>query len=306
MSAAGPTVDPRELFLQPGPGRKPGEFQLFLWTPAPQEFHFYLAGLGPAEFGRVFERELKAAQCLVLSYDPALLAPEFWEPSSREAEEKLRTELGGIVVRVHEGTRQLWRADRATAAGRLLAEDPGTALGLVHGRTLLAPGAFLARIAEPPGLQEWAAFKALGADVEAVSGPLQADLEHFRLQATRPTVLFSTDAARATRVIFRSPDHRRTAVNAALRGFLVSLCDDHVAPISRRVIDMLCDVADGLGLRCAPETDFTDKGRTFELSAHLGRTLWGVRRPEAMEDLGDDTRILIYYDRVSGIWQVVS
>jgi hypothetical protein len=306
MSSARPAVDPRGLFLQPGPDQAQAELQLFLWRPAAGEHHFYARGLRLSEFCGVFGRALEPLQVLLASYDPALLAPEFWEPYSRDVEEQLRQAFGGSVTRADDGARRIWRADRARAAGRLLARDPGMAVSLVRGRMLAAPGAFVAGLGDRPGLLEWAAYDPPGDASDAFGARVQADLDAFRAGATRPRFLFATDPAGGTRVVFSDAAHFRAAVGAAVRGYLVSLCDDHVAAMSHDAVERLAAVADGVGLASAPLGDFVDKGRTFEITGHLGRTRWGVRKPEALESFGDEPRVLVYYDRVSGIWEVMS
>lgn len=295
------------LFLQPGLDQAQGELQAFLWTPRPDEHHFYLRGLRHSEICGLYAAGMAAAHVLVTAFDPDLLAPEFWEPYARETEEALRRSPGGAITRLSDGVRKIWRADRAKAAGRLLAKDPGAPVSLLRGRVLSGPGSFVGSLGDPPGLLEWAAYDALPADTEGFALQVQADVDAFRAGATRPRYLVSVDPSGGTRVIFSSRADFRAAVNAALGGYLSSLCQDRVAPLSHRTIDQLAAAVDGVGFTSSPLGDFVDKGRTFEIHARLDGTRWGLRRPDVLEAYGDeDARILIYYDRVSGIWEVVS
>lgn len=257
--------------------------ELFVWHPAEDEFHFYQQGLSLADVSALFAPELAKARCLAVSYDPAVLASEHWEPYSRDVEDELRQKLGGVVTRLVDGARQIWRADRASEK-------------LLRGRVLEAPGSQLGRFNGTDALVEWAAF----AGGEPDAARTQADIDAFRLRGSGATMLFSSDGARSTRLAFRSRDLSRRALNAALRGFGAG---EHTAEVSHRVLDALAAVADGVGFKADGRVD---KGRTFEIMARMGRTRWGVRRADALEQLGDDGLLMIYYDRVSGIWQIVA
>lgn len=267
----------------------PDSLELFAWHPAADEYHFYLQGLSPADVTALFAPELAKARCLVVSYDPAVLAPEHWEAYSRDVEDELRQKLGGVVTRLVDGARQIWRADRASEK-------------LLRGRVLALPGSQLGRFNGTDALVEWAAF----AGAEGDAARAQADIDAFRLRGSGATMLFSADGAHSTRLAFRSAEPFRRALNAALRGFAAARGTAHSADVSHRVIDTFAAVIDGVGLKVEGDGGFVDKGRTFEIVGRLGRTRWGVRRAEALDAIGDDGLMLIYYDRVSGIWQVVA
>lgn len=303
------TVDSKELFLQPLKGAKPRPLELFVWGPEKNEFHFYCDGLRLDEFCTVFEKDLAASQCLLLSYDPALLAPGYWERYTRDAENQLRQSLGGIVTRLEVGERQIWRADRAAREGKLLAADADGPVRLARGRALVVPGSFLikhARETEQTDLIEWAAFEHLPEEIDPLCARTQADLEAFRPASSRPAILFSSDADGHTRVVFHALKQFRAALNAVLRGWLIALSGEHAASINHRVLDQFAATIDGLGFAASPEGDFIDKGRSFEILGRLGTTRWGVRDPERLEDLGDNNQMLVYYDRTSGIWETIS
>lgn len=290
-------VDVKELFLQASPAKP--HLDCLVWMPADDELHFYAKGVTAREFAAVFEPEIAKAPCLVTTFDPAILAPEFWEPLTRDAEESLRGTLGGVITRGGE----LWRADRA--GGKLLAGN-GEAT-LVHGRVLRASGAFVAELAKSDAALEFAVFKELPVEAELgrLASRLAGEVETFRPVTAKPEILFSHDGSGAVRAVFRSRDHLRRAINALLRGYLHRLTGQHIGFLPVRAADRFAAAVDGLG--CASSSsDFLDKRRTFEFQAWLGRSAWPVRTPDALEDLGEDPRLLVYYDRVGGMWEVAS
>lgn len=288
-------VDVKELFLQASPSKP--HLDCFVWMPADDELHFYAKGIAPQEFTTVFAGALASSPCLVTTFDPSILASEFWEPHTRDAEEALREKLGGAITRRGE----LWRADRA-----------GSKIGdatLVHGHVLKASGAFVSDLAKSGAALEFAAFKTLpsdAAELGRLASRLAGEIETFRTPATKPELVYSYDGLSASRMIFRTREHLRQALNAYLRGYMHRLTGQHIGFLPVKAADHFAAVVDGLGCVSSSSSDFINKKRTFEFQAWLGRSAWPVRTPDVLEDLGEDPRALVYYDRVGGMWEVVS
>ena len=61
-----------------------------------------------------------------------------------------------------------------------------------------------------------------------------------------------------------------------------------------------------IGLSADPVRDVVNSGRTVEVALWLGRTPWGVSPRPGREALLAKEQALLYYDNISGLWDVAS
>ncbi len=298
----------RELFLQTTRTRPPHPLE-FLVRLDGEAAHFYAEGLTHADFCSVFVREVAPLEVLIYRMPPDLLNPNYWEPLTRENEAAAREKLGGIVTRTENERLLLWRADRV-AKGRLLRDGLDAPVDLLGGHVFRTTGAGLAGLGRAwngSGRLEWAGLRGLPTEVpEEALSQIHADLAQLRLSRPGEVFLLATQDDDAARVLFSRRDHLARAIEALVRGFVHNLTGAPLSGIPRKVCDQLARISDGLGLSAAPERDVLDKGRTIEVHAHLGRTRWGVTPRPGMEPLNGDERVLVYYDRVNGLWAVAT
>jgi hypothetical protein len=274
----------------------------------PGAFHFYAQGIALADFGSVFAGALRPLDVLIVRMPPDLLNPNYWEPLTRDAENEVRGKMEGIVTR-NEGERTLvWRSDRV-ARGRLLRDDIDAPVELLCGYIFRTTGEGLLRLAQGwngRGRLEWAGLRGLPQrDVprETLNG-VHKDIAQMRVSLPNEAFLYSTEEDDRTRVVFADRADLRRAIEALIRGFAHAVRGTHAGRINNRVIDHITKIADGVGLSASPDRDVTNKGRTLEIRATLGRTPWGtVSRPRT-GPFGVNDRVLIYYDCVCGIWAV--
>jgi hypothetical protein len=300
----------KDMLLRSVSNRESFPLELYVESRGGSEFHFYLRGLTVGELAQFYRRELEGLEVLLYTYDLDLLSPEFWEAHALEVEERLRRELGGVWVRSAGGGRQVWRGDRAKETRRILAE-PGSDVSMVRGTVLKMSGVnFLSLVDrfERSRRLEWAAFQGIpaGSEEDSWVGRTMEEMARWCGLPSGAWMAVSSEGNHFTRVLLAQREACRRGVGGALRGYVQGLSGQHVSMPSGRCVDLLMRMADGLGIYAAPERDYQDKGRTFEIKAHVGRTAWGSRRPDALDKVEGDERLLIYYDRTSGIWEVVS
>jgi hypothetical protein len=301
MSTAAEPAVQRDLLLQPTPGRPAPPLELFVRLDPPREWHLYLGGLGPAEFSALFERELRPLMALVTRVPPDLLNPNYWEPLSKDAENAVRDRLGGIVTRSAGDQVLLWRADRI-AQGRLLRDGLDVPAELLSGYALKTSGdglATLARAWDGRGRFEWAGLSG-GPVTDSVLSIVHNDLLRMRLSLGEEVFLFARQADGLARIVFPRREPFRRALEAAVRGFVHAATGAGVGRMGTASVDRLAAEIDGVGLSADPSRDVVDSGRTVEVHGRTGRTPWGVSA--ARRSRGGDDRLLLYYDRMSGLW----
>jgi len=76
--------------------------------------------------------------------------------------------------------------------------------------------------------------------------------------------------------------------------------------MSRAVLEEIADLADEIGLSADPGRDVVNTGRTVEVSLWLGRTPWGSPGQPGREALLAKEKALLYYDSISGLWDLAS
>lgn len=291
------------LLLETTHTKDPHPLEVWLHVAEPA-YHFYCHGLSLVDFVRVFASDLKSWTILIYRMPQDLLNPNYWEPYTPASESQMRDRIGGIIVKQEKGKAHLWRGDGA-ARGRFLREDAGLDVTLIRGPVFVARPSDLDRLASTwmggGDRLEWIAATSSMEDpaLPDIAARLRRDLSSFRLTQPECRMLYSSQDDHFTKVVFSSHELLRKALDRTLRGFSMTLSRRHAAPMNQRLLDTLIRIADGIGLTADPQTDFINKDRTFEIVANLGRTAWGVlSRPDGEPD----ERILLYYDRVSGIW----
>jgi hypothetical protein len=129
------------------------------------------------------------------------------------------------------------------------------------------------------------------------------DLSAFRLHSPGAVMLFSGTADRKIRMAFADRGPWRACARATLRGYMMRCSGRTVSPPNDKVCDDFLSHAHR-GLTSTPDPDFVSKGTAFEFTAWPGRTPWS-QGWIGDEETGEE-RILVYYDRVAGIWAVAA
>lgn len=285
--------------------------EMFVRLREPSEHHVYLKALSCADFAGVFEADLRPLAALVYRMPPSLLNPNYWEPLTRENEGAVREKLDGIVTWQDGERTMIWRAD-SIGAGRWLRDGLDVPLELLHGYIFRVSGAGLLSLmnawTDARGRFEWIAFSTLpeGDPGRQVAVNSHNDLTAFRLSMPEQRIAYATADDLSARVIFSQRALARKAVASAVRGFFVNGSRAYCCPITDRVADQMLRVCDGVGFHAHPVSDFVNKKRALEATAHMGRTEWGVHlRPDHPPLIGNE-RATIYYDLTSGIWAVAT
>lgn len=285
------------------PPEPPPSLEMFVRRAAPNESHFYARDPVPADSIGAFARETAGTEALLYRIPPALLRADLWEPLSKEAENAVREKMEGLVVWTEAEGSLLWRADRAEP-GKLLREGLEAPAELLRGYILRTTGeglCTLARAWNGRGRFEGACLRGLPREIPPdVLDSVHSDLARMRVSIPEETLLFASHAGE-TRFLFTQEDLLFRSIARTVHGFVSALARTPLAAPNRRICGRLADLAEGRGLSSYPERDFTDKGRTLEVTLRPGRTPW------SSGSRGDRTgKALLYYDRTSGIWAVSS
>ncbi|HEU4334376.1 MAG TPA: hypothetical protein VFT32_07775, partial [Candidatus Eisenbacteria bacterium] len=277
----------------------------------PREFHFYAAGVDFADLAPILAPELAGTQALIFRLPHALLNPNYWEPHTKAGEDEERARGANVIVKDSQGATWLWRSN-AIAPGRYLLDGidvpvervPGAAFKVSGPDALKLGKAWAASGSDPADRFEWLAYKAPAGN-GAGSAPLDAqdDVDSFRLQTAGATMIFAATGAWNVRMAFASRTPLRACARAAMRGFMMRCTGRVVSPPNDHVCDDFLAHAER-GLTSTPDPDFVSKGTAFEFSARPGLTPW--TKDLAVEQVEGEDRILVYYDRVAGIWAVAS
>lgn len=300
----------RGLLLQNTQSREPHHLEVFLRSRGEGEHHFYCHGLSFVDFSGVFEAELERMEALIYRLPSSLLNPNYWEPHSKESENAVRSRMTGIITREEGEHTFLWRSDQVPPL-RMLREGLEVDADLILGFAFRVGGEGLLQLgrasADHGERFEWASFGGLPAGDVSHDLVLAAHNDVTRMGLSQPgeRMLYAAHNDHFTRVVFSERRQQRRAVSTLIRGFLYNLTGRLVPPMSDRAADQLLEVADNLGLTSWPDRDFRDKGRTFEIRAHLGKTEWGMHPQAGRETPSDDEEVLIYFDRMSGLWEVM-
>jgi hypothetical protein len=310
MPAVDMPMNPKELLLQTSPGRTPHPLELYVRLEGADEFHFYTQGLTMADFGAIFGPEIKPLDAFITRMPSELLNPNYWEPLTKEAENAVRERLGGIITRTEGDKAMLFRADRVSR-GRLLRDSLDVPVELMNGHIFHATGEGLLKLGQAwtgRGRFEWAGLAGLakGAVAPDTLSTLHHDLSQSRLSLREEVFLFSSQDDGLARAIFAKRSHLDRAVEALVRGFVHGAANVHVGRMSKATLAELTSLAEGLGVSADPSRDLVNTGRTVEVSLWLGRTPWGVSPRPGREAMLAKEKALLYYDSISGLWDVAS
>jgi len=310
MPAVDSPMNTKDLLLQTSPGRTPHPLELFVRLEGSDEFHFYTQGLTMADFGAIFGLELKPLDVFVTRMPSDLLNPNYWEPLSKEAENAVREKLGGIITRTEGDKALLFRADRVSR-GRLLRDGLDVPVELLNGHIFKASGDGLLKLGAAwsgRGRFEWAGLAGLpkGPVAADTVSTVHHDLSQSRLSLREEVFLFSSQEDGLARAVFAKRSHLDRAVEALVRGFIHGAANVHVGRVSKAILGELTSLAEGLGVSADPVRDVVNTGRTVEVTLWLGRTPWGVSPRPGREAMLAKERALLYYDSISGLWDVAS
>jgi hypothetical protein len=239
-----------------------------------------------------------------------LLNPNYWEPITKEAETVVREKLGGIVTRTEGDRALLFRADRVSR-GRLLRDGLDVPVELLNGSVFRTSGEGLLKLGQAwsgRGRLEWAGLAGLpnGEIAPDLLSTVQHDLAQARLSLREELFLYSSQEDGLARVLFAKRSHLVRAVEALLRGFVHGAANVHVGRMSRSILEEVITLAEGLGLSADPGRDVVNTGRTVEVTLWIGRTPWGVAPRPGREAVLAKEKALLYYDSISGLWDVAS
>lgn len=300
------SADAKDLFLQPPLPGTPPPLEMFTLREAPNESLFCAQGLTQADFGNVFSREILPLDILIYRIPPDLLQAALWEPLTKEGENAVREKKGGIIVRAEAEWTLLWRSDRAEG-GRLLRDGVEAPAELLQGYVLRTTGeglAALVRAWDGRGRFEWVALQGLSREAPGdVLDAVHADLAQLKVSIPEEVFLFASEETGA-RAVFTRGEHLHRAIGALLRGYVGRFSRTRPGGLSRPVSEQVAGLSDGRGLSSSPERDIIDKGRTIEVTARLGGTPWSVSPRAARGPRGGPEKVLLYYDRTSGLWAV--
>ncbi len=302
---------PLAFFQRLPEGVKP-RLEIYPRTRDGRERHFYAQDVSAADVLPLLAPALSGLEAVVYRMPAPLLNPNYWEPYTREGEAKVREKMTGLVTRQEGEQTQLWRAD-AVAPGRLFRDGVDVEAELVLGYAFRVKGRDLPKLAATWDGQagardrfEWIAYSAIPGGEGLKDRVLQGhnDLTAFRFSVTESRIAFASSGDRRMRAIFSDPALQRKCIASAIRGYAMRTTGAVIAIPNDRVCDQLAAIGDGYGLSSSPAADFTDRFRTYEFKLHLGRTEWGLH-PRAGADLNpSDAHVLLYYDRIAGIWAV--
>jgi hypothetical protein len=307
MPTVAAPMNSKELLLQTSPGRSPHPLELFVRLEGPDESHFYTQGLTMADFGGLFGTEIRPLEALVTRMPVDLLNPNYWEPLTKEAENAVRERLTGIITRTEGDRALIFRADRISR-GRLLRDGLDVPVELVNGFMFRLTGDALLKLGQAWSGRhrfEWAGLSKGTPNPDTLSA-VHRDLSQCRLSLREEQFLFAAQDDGLARVVFAKRAHLTRALEALLRGFVHGAAGVHVGRMSHSVLDEIADLADEIGLSADPVRDVVNTGRTVEVSLWLGRTPWGTPEAPGREALIAKEKALLYYDSISGLWDLAS
>src|SRR6185503_10927121 len=282
MPAVDSPMNTKDLLLQTSPGRAPHPLALF--------------GL-----------EIKPLDVFVTRMPTDLLNPNYWEPLSKEAENAVREKLGGIITRTEGDKALLFRADRVSR-GRLLRDGLDVPVELLNGHIFKISGDGLLKLGQAWSGRsrfEWAGL-AKGAVPADTLSTVHHDLSQSRLSLREEVFLFASQEDGLARAVFAKRAHLDRAVEALIRGYVHGAGNVHVGRMSKSILAELISLAEGLGISADPIRDVVNSGRAVEVSLWLGRTPWGVSPRPGREAMLAKEKALLYYDNISGLWDVAS
>ncbi|HLY12003.1 MAG TPA: hypothetical protein VKW04_22065 [Planctomycetota bacterium] len=307
MSTLAAPVNPKDLLLQTSPGRSPHPLELLVRLDGHDESHFYTQGLTMTDFGSLFGLEIRALDAFVTRMPAELLNPNYWEPLTKESENAVRERMSGIITRTEGDRALLFRADRISR-GRLLRDGLDIPVELVNGYLFQMSGEALLKLGQAwtgRNRFDWAGLTKGPITPDTLTS-VHRDLSQSRLSLREEQFLFATQDDGLSRVVFAKRTHFYRALEALVRGFIHGAAGVHVGRMSRSVLEEIADLADGIGLSADPVRDVVNSGRTVEVSLWLGRSPWGTPERLGREALLAKEKALLYYDSISGLWDLAS
>jgi len=308
--AAPPLAVPGAFFQLHPPGQ-PVRLEMLAKIQGDQEFHFYVSGVMFAEIAPLVGSDLASTEALIFKMPPSLLNSNYWEPHTAEAEEAVREKMTSVITRDDGGTKMLWRSD-AIAPGRHLRDGLDVPVELLMGTVFKVQGPDLLKLGEawesqgpvPKDRFEWIAFRELSTGNGAIDAAIRLH-DDLTVRVPGSVMAFAADGGHRVRLVMTRRALFRRCVAAALRGYMMRCTGRAVSPPNDQTCEELIARA-WHGLTSTSDRDFVSKGTTYEFIARPGRTPWSGHPPSGSADGTDELQVLVYYDRVSGIWALAS
>lgn len=305
--AATSAAENADLLLQNARGRASRTLEVFLRRQPSGGGHVCATGVSLVDFGRLFAAEIRPLTVLIFQVPPSLLNPNYWEPLTGESESDVRAKKVGIITRTEGDRTMIWRSDRVPAS-RLLQDGIDAPVDLLQGYVLRTTGEGLLKLArawDGCGRLEWAGLASLPAGDLAPEelARLNHDMAQLRISSANEVMLYSSQDDSTVRIALPSAPPILRTLEALVRGFVWNATHAHVGPITGPARGHLARIAEDVGLSAGP-ADVIDKGRTVEIIARIGRTPWGVALSPGGDSLTGPGKVLIYYDRIAGLWAV--
>jgi hypothetical protein len=293
-------VDTRDLLLQRTRNAELYQFDVYLDLQREGEKHFYCHGLSAVDFASLFRRELQGKTVLLTAFSPDLLNSSYWEESTPAGEQAVRAQMEEAVRREDQGRTWIWRSDRVPK-GRTLKDEVGLDPELLPGNVLSIRGEELARMAEAlQPLRHDVRFVVLegGGNHKAERARAAAeDARLLRRSMQEESIVYSSRGDSIAQVVLSDDLMLLKALEGAFRGFAHRVSKIHVAHINRSILQDLANHLDRTGALAYPHRDLVLKDTHFEITLHLAKSEWPAETEPAA-----DRRVLVYYDRTSGIW----
>jgi hypothetical protein len=308
MPAVETPMNTKDLLLQSSPGRSPHPLELYVRLEGSDESHFYTQGLTLSDFGNLFGAEIRPLDVFITRMPSELLNPNYWEPLTKESENVVREKMSGIVTRSEGDKALLFRSDRVSR-GRLLRDGLDAPVELLNGYIFRTTGEGLLKLGQAWSGRdrfEWAGLAGLakGPAPQDMLSTLHHDLSQSRLSLREEVFTFASSEDGLVRVLFSRRAHLNRALEALVRGFVHGAAGVHVGRMSRSILEEIATTSEGLGLSADPLRDVVNTGRTVEVRLSIGRTPWGVSPRPGREAVLAKEKALLYYDSISGLWDL--
>jgi len=273
------------------------DIEVFIDKKSDGEILVKISPLNIAEFVKLFETKLRDLTFVMSKFDTSILNESYWEPVISDETETVKFEFSGVIL---NDKGQVFNVDHCPP-GRLLKDELNVSCELLLGNMLKVNYEGFSKIASQKSTapMEWIAFEDLDSHSEK---HVQLALSSLSFASVSQRYLYSSNDNRVAKIIFTDRKDVNQLIQAVLRSIVIGVTDGHVAFINKKTLDDIFDIADKLGFAINGQKDFVNKDRSYELTLNLGKTRWGVN----YELFHGDERLLVYYDRTSGIWAMVS
>lgn len=259
-------------------------------TKSPKEINFDVIPLNITEFVDLFENDL-GLYFAISKFDTKILNDGYWESSSEEEKDNLRTKLGGIIT---DKQGRLFRTDYCPK-NRVVRDGLGVTSEVIHGSLLKVDYANFKKITD--------LYVNSNEQFEFIASADSKDnFEDTTTLATSQRMIYSSSDNQTAKILFSNQEDAEKLLEYCIRRMVKNITSKHVSYLNKKTVEWLLNISDKVGFATHPLRDFADKDRSYELTLHIGKTRWGVH--DGL--LNNDDKVLLYYDRTSGIWAMVA